>query len=124
MKKTFKLVKIKKIEFTDEEVDMCDIEVPIFNNFILANGIVTHNSSNIDINIIRQTDYLLLKPSSLLQNEFERKKIANIYKDNAEDFNKYKNIEGLTYVYSDSYAGFISNGLPSFWTENISKSFR
>jgi len=85
---------------------------------------ITQNSSNIEINIIRQIDYLLLKPSSLLQNEFERKKISNIYKENAEDFSKYKNVKGLTYVYSASYAGFISNGLPSFWTENISKSFR
>ena len=85
---------------------------------------ITQNSSNIDVNIIRQIDYLLLKPSSLLQHEFERKKISNIYKEQAKKFSKYKMIKGLTYVYSDPYRGFIENGLPSFWNDKISKSFR
>lgn len=85
---------------------------------------ITQNSSNIDINIIRQLDYLLMKPSSLLQKEFERKKIAEIYKQEQGGFKKYKNIRGLTFVYSDSYLGFISNELPSFWSEKVSKSFR
>lgn len=85
---------------------------------------ITQNSSNIDINIIRQLDYLLMKPSSLLQKEFERKKIAEIYKQEANGFKKHKAVRGLTFVYSDSYLGFVSNDLPSFWSEKVSKSFR
>lgn len=85
---------------------------------------ITQNSSNIDINIIRQLDYLLMKPSSLLQKEFERKKISEIYKEKANDFKKHKDVKGLAYVYADSYRGFISNELPSFWSEKVSKSFR
>lgn len=85
---------------------------------------ITQNSSNIDINIIRQLDYLLMKPSSLLQKEFERKKIAEIYKENSEGFKKHRHVKGLTFVYSDSYLGFVSNELPSFWSEKVSKSFR
>ena len=124
MKNNFKLVKIKKIEFTEEEVDMCDLEIPQFHNFILANGVVTHNSANIDLNIIRQADYLLLKPSSLLQKDFERKKINDIYKEAEKHFKEYSSDPALAYVYSETYKGFISNPLPSFWTSNVSKAFR
>ena len=42
---------------------------------------ISQSSANIEINAIRQADYLLLKPSSLLQNDFERKKIKDIYKE-------------------------------------------
>jgi len=84
---------------------------------------ISQNSSNLEINAIRQADYLVLKPSSLLQLDFERKKIKEIYIEASEDFNKYKKIKGLTYIYSDTFKGFVSNPLPTFWTQNISKSF-
>ncbi len=124
MKNPFKLIKIKKIEFTDEEIEMTDIEVPKFHNFILANGIITHNSANIDLNIIRQADYLILKPSSLLQKDFERKKINDIYTEAEKHFKEFKEELGLTYIYSETYKGFIANPLPSFWTSNVSKAYR
>jgi len=83
---------------------------------------IAQNSSNIEINTLRQADYLLLKPSSLLQLDFERKKIKEIYKEVGEQFKKH-NSKGTTYIYSDIYRGFVENFLPSFWTEDLSKSF-
>ncbi|MBS3089152.1 hypothetical protein J4402_05285 [Candidatus Pacearchaeota archaeon] len=85
---------------------------------------ITQNSSNLDVNILRQADYLVLKPSSLLQKEFERKIIQKIYDDSAEDFNKLKSTKGLTFIYSSEFKGFISNKLPSFWGIGISKAFK
>ncbi len=85
---------------------------------------ITQNSSNIDLNIIRQADYLLLKPSSLLQKDFERKKINDIYKEVDKTFKEFKDEKGLTYIYSEIYRGFISNPLPSFWNEKVSKAYR
>jgi hypothetical protein len=84
---------------------------------------ISQNSANLDVNILRQADYLVLKPSSLLQKDFERKKIQKIYSEVEEDFKKYKEDKGLGYVYADNFRGFISNPLPSFWNTNISKSF-
>jgi len=84
---------------------------------------ITQNSANIEVNTLRQADYLLLRKSSLLQLDFERKKIREIYKDAEKKFKKYSKDKGLTYIYSDVYRGFISNSLPSFWTEGLSKSF-
>ena len=83
---------------------------------------ITQNSSNIEINTLRQADYLLLKPSSLLQLDFERKKIKDIYLEVKDKFKEY-NEEGVTYIYSDVYRGFVKNKLPSFWSEELSKSF-
>lgn len=85
---------------------------------------ISQNSANLDIDILRQADYLVLKQSSLLQLDFERKKIKEIYEEVMPVFDKYKDMKGITYVYSDIFTGFITNPLPSFWSTNISKSFK
>ncbi len=85
---------------------------------------ISQNSSNLDVNIIRQADFLVLKPTSLLQKDFERKKIAEVYSDVEGKFKKYKNDRGITYIYANEFRGFVSNSLPSFWSTRISKSFR
>ena len=85
---------------------------------------ITQNSSNIEVNAIRQSDYLLLKTPSLLQLDFERKAIRDIYGRVKEGFRKHQTERGLAYIYSDSCAGFASNRLPSFWSESVSKSFK
>ena len=85
---------------------------------------ISQNSSNLEINAIRQADFLALKPNSLLQKDFERKKIKDIYDEAGDLFEKYKEDKGLTYIYSNEFKGFISNPLPSFWNKNLSKEFR
>ncbi len=85
---------------------------------------ISQNSSNLDVNILRQADHLILKPTSLLQKDFERSKIRDIYQDKEEEFKKHQNVKGCTYIYSEIFTGFIANPLPSFWSMNISKSFR
>ena len=84
---------------------------------------ISQNSSNLDVNVIRQADYIIFKKPSLLQKNFERKIIRNIYDKIENGFEKYRNYKGLTYIYSDSFEGFIENPLPSFWNIKISKSF-
>jgi len=84
---------------------------------------ISQNSSNLDINILRQADFLVMKPSSLLQKEFERKIIQKIYDQAEKNFEKFKDALGVTHIYSGSFKGFISNPLPSFWGEKISKGF-
>lgn len=85
---------------------------------------ISQNSSNLELNIIRQADYILLKPSSLMQIDFERQKIKTMYKEVHDKFELYHGIRGITYVYSDLFRGFISNDLPSFWNEDVSKAFK
>ena len=84
---------------------------------------ITQNSANIDINTIRQVDYMLLKTPSLLQLDFERKKIGDIYEKAKAGFEKYKRELGLTYIYAHNYLGFVKCELPSFWSTNLSKSY-
>ena len=85
---------------------------------------ISQNSSNLEINILRQADFLALKSSSLLQKEFERKIVQKIYDKVEEQFKKFEGEPGATYIYADSFKGFIANPLPSFWGIKISKSFR
>ncbi len=84
---------------------------------------ITQNSSNLEINAIRQTDFLLLKPSSLLQKDFERKKIKDIYDGAHDDFEELKDTIGITYIYSDQFRGFATNTLPTFWSDKVSKGY-
>ncbi len=81
-------------------------------------------SANIDVNAIRQTDYLVLKPTALLQIELERPMIKKIYEKVDEGFEKYKDTPGITCIYSDKFIGFVSNKLPSFWSERVSKAYQ
>jgi len=85
---------------------------------------ITQNSSNLEINVLRQADFLIMKPSSLLQKDFERKIIKKIYEDVAEDFEKHNEELGLTYIHSDKFRGFVTNELPSFWSKKVSKAFK
>lgn len=85
---------------------------------------ISQNSSNLEVNILRQADFLILKPSSLLQKEFERKIIQKLYESTESQFQKYQKYKGLTYIYSNNFRGFVNNPLPSFWKESISKSFK
>jgi len=85
---------------------------------------ISQNSANLEINTIRQADYLLMRKPSLLQKEFERKKIGQIYDEASAQFAGLK--EGgrhSTYVYSDEFRGFVANELPSFWSQKASKPF-
>ena len=84
---------------------------------------ISQNSSNLEINTLRQADFMVLKKSSLLQKNFERKIVSDIYEEYQEKFNDYGAIKGLSLVYAGSFVGFIDNDLPSFWSDSISKSF-
>jgi Cdc6-like AAA superfamily ATPase len=86
---------------------------------------ISQNSANLEVNAIRQADYLLLRKSSLLQKDFERKKIKEIY-ETAEKYLKESEADALktTFVYSDEFQGLVENELPSFWTDEVSKAFK
>ncbi|MGV8161986.1 MAG: hypothetical protein ACP5N2_01480 [Candidatus Nanoarchaeia archaeon] len=85
---------------------------------------ISQNSSNIEVNTLRQADFLILKKSSLLQKDFERKKISDIYTKYSEEFNKYKNTKKASLIYSDEFVGFVQSELPTFWSTKVSKGFR
>ncbi len=86
---------------------------------------ISQNSANLEINAIRQTDYLLLRKSSLLQKDFERKKIKEVYTEAESSFDQFALPDSrLTYIYSDQFRGYVLNELPSFWSEKTSKSFK
>ncbi|MFP4568051.1 MAG: zonular occludens toxin domain-containing protein [Candidatus Woesearchaeota archaeon] len=84
---------------------------------------ISQNSSNLEINTLRQADVLILKKHSLLQKNFERKIIAKLYEEYESGFEKFKLKKGLSLIYADKFIGFVDVSLPSFWSDKTSKSF-
>ncbi len=85
---------------------------------------ISQNSANLELNAIRQSDYLLLRKPSLLQQEFERKKIGEIYSGISAHYPKLPDSGRYsTYMHSDWFRGFAANRLPGFWSERASKSY-
>lgn len=87
---------------------------------------ILQNSSNIDLNFIRQSSFVIFKKFDLFQQETERKVISSVYNNIKDEFTNHYNQHGqkLSYIYSEEFNGFIASDLPSFWTENLSKSFK
>lgn len=85
---------------------------------------ISQNSANLEVNAIRQADFLLLRKPSLLQQDFERRKIAEIYEKAGAGFSSLPS-QGKysTYIYSDEFCGFVANELPSFWSLGASKPY-
>lgn len=86
--------------------------------------LVTQNSAMIDLNVLRLADTILLKEPSLLQSEFERKALKNMYDKIIPLFKEREDKEKYFYVWDDEFEGLLEYGLPSFWNEGVSKSFR
>lgn len=84
---------------------------------------ISQNSANLEINAIRQADYLLLRRPSLLQRDFERKKIQQVYDEAQPYFAQLSGDKTVTYIYSDQFRGIARNGLPGFWNERTGKAF-
>jgi hypothetical protein len=85
---------------------------------------ISQNSSNLDVNILRQADFLILRQPSLLQLEFERDAVKKLYEKYKTGFDSRMDVKGLSLIYSNEFVGFVSNSLPSFWTRKLSTSFR
>ncbi len=91
--------------------------------------LITQNSALIELNVLRFADTLIFKEPSLLQGRFERKPLKDIYDIVTKEFNALtKKDTSLKmshfYVWDDEFEGMLKFPLPSFWNENISKSFR
>ena len=86
--------------------------------------LITQNSAMIDLNVLRLADTLLLKEPSLLQSQFERKALKDIYDKILPAFNGIDEKKSHFYVWDDDFQGLLKYSLPEFWNENISKSFK
>ena len=87
---------------------------------------IVQNSGNIDVNVVKQADYLVFKKFALLQGKMERKVVMDVYDEVKDDYSELfsEHGQGLTYIYSEAFRGFVNSPLPSFWSEKVSKGFR
>ncbi len=86
--------------------------------------LIAQSSAMIDLNVIRLADVIMLKEPSLLQAKFERRAIREMYEKVEPIFKQTTEREKYFYVWSDEFEGLVSFGLPTFWSEGISKAFK
>lgn len=86
---------------------------------------ITHTMRKFAITLLLDVDILLCKNPSLLHSKLERSEVRKLVDKVAKEFNKLPRdeVKKSTYVISDDFEGFIRNGLPSFWSEDLSKSY-
>ncbi|MFH1917334.1 MAG: zonular occludens toxin domain-containing protein [Nanoarchaeota archaeon] len=85
---------------------------------------ISQNSAMIDVNILRLVDSLVLKEPSLLQSRFERKALRDIYTEVHDSFKGVETKAAHFFIYDDDFQGLMTYGLPSFWSDKISTSFK
>lgn len=85
---------------------------------------ITQNSAMLDLNVLRLCDILLFKEPSLLQTRFERKGLQDIFNKVSSAFSEIESKKEHFYIISDDFEGLVKSGLPQFWNDSISKSFR
>lgn len=85
---------------------------------------ISQNSANIDLNVIRLADVIILKQPSLMQIELERESIAKMFKEADVYFEKVSYPKKFNFVISKEFKGFVRNALPSFWCDGLSSAFK
>jgi len=89
--------------------------------------VVTQEARQIDINIVSQTDILILKKPSMLQSKFERGPLRDFVDEANAAFLPIpkKDMKKYSYVIADEaeFKGLMENSLPSFWRPALSHIF-
>lgn len=92
----------------------------------LAVIFIAINTAMLDPNILRAIDTLILKEPSLLQEFMERpflKKFMNVAMTAFKDIPANER-PAHSYVFDDTFEGMIRTELPTFWSEDLSKSWK
>jgi len=146
------IVNLDTLDFPENSIILVDEAYKIFsartpmserNRFISdLNGLagqknlliiyITQESTKVDINILRGIDIMLIKALSINQIRFERRELRNYLGPIKEKIDNLKDVDLIkrsTYVSCDlmekKFEGLIvnSNTPPSFWNEELSKSW-
>jgi len=87
--------------------------------------LITQNTADIEVRVLRMSDIFFLKEPSLVQTFFERSFIKRLYAHISPIFmNKESDHTPYYYIFSDKLQGLYKCDLPKFWTEGISKAHR
>lgn len=86
---------------------------------------VAHVSRLLDIDSIMESDLVIFKMPSLAHVKFERKEIAEYTKEARERLQVKSNPKKWSWIvdFHDDRRGLLPNGLPSFWTQQLSEAW-
>ena len=87
---------------------------------------VAQEGRHVDLNIVSASNVIVFKEPGAIQLQFERAEIRHIAEKARAEFDKQSGEkQGQSYVYAPEldHAGMVENGLPTFWTERLSRVF-
>lgn len=82
----------------------------------------THNLRKLDVALVSDLDAICFKQPSFLHSRFERTEIREFTKEADAELKKVdeKDRQAATYVISQNFVGIVTNGMPSFWSDELS----
>lgn len=84
----------------------------------------THSFRKMDVAIVADLDVVACKKPSFLHKRFERTEIRQ-FTQTASSY--FENLEGdhrqWTYIFTDDYEGPVTNPLPEFWSDELSRGW-
>jgi hypothetical protein len=84
----------------------------------------THSFRKMDVAIVSDLDIVACKKPSFLHKRFERSEIRQFTQTAAGYFEGLEGDHRLwTYVFTDDYEGPVTNPLPEFWTDDLSRGW-
>lgn len=86
---------------------------------------VAHVSRLLDVDSIMESDVVVFKMPSLAHAKFERREIAEYTKEARKQLQVKRDPKRWAWLvdFHDDRRGLLSNGLPSFWTEELSHAW-
>ena len=86
---------------------------------------ITQQTRIIDVNCLGMSDILVFKEPSIMQEKTDRKEVKKFYEKIKYFFKSFskENRKKFAYCFGDDFRGFVGISLPSFWTDELSKSY-
>lgn len=87
---------------------------------------ICQHSRQLDVNLVGDADWVLMKRPSLLHIRFARPEIRPELEQAREKFDQAKGDKrawSFVVDYHEGKTGFLKNKLPTFWSEELSKAF-
>lgn len=96
---------------------------------------ITLNSACLNINVLRFVNTLIIKQTSILQQDLERAEMRKMFKRISDELSLVieackksgmteGDLKSLMYIIDDEMEGISSNGLPTFWSDDLSKAYK
>ena len=87
--------------------------------------LITQHQRQVDVGLVADSEVVVMKRPSLLHLRFARPELRQELEEAWEHFRKIRNPQRWSYVvdYLNGRKGWLTNALPTFWSDELSRAF-